>query len=75
MAQRLSTSASALLALEEAELAEAVDSIGEDDEVEAMFACRTALQRVRGLVLLSKAPCESSSIEETIQSLVKVMSS
>ena len=86
LADKLTASADAVLAMSEADLAEAIEaysSMTEDggvgvvasDEDEDLFACRAALLRLHHLQLLTKAPSEMPDVYIRLQKLLQVLCS
>ena len=86
LADKLTASADAVLAMSEADLAEAIEaysSVTKDggigvvasDEDEDLFACRAALLRLHHLQLLTKAPSEMPDVYIRLQKLLQVLCS
>lgn len=82
---KLSASIDAVLAMSDADLAEAVNayssipreghlSVAASEEDEDLFACRAALLRLHHLQLLSKAPSDVPNLYASLHKLVQVTS-
>lgn len=86
LADKLTASADAVLAMSEADLAEAIaaySSMTKDggigvvasEEDEDLFTCRAALLRLHHLQLLTKAPSEMPDVYNRLQKLLQVLCS
>ena len=82
---KLSASVDAVLAMSDADLAEAANAysstareghlgVAASEEDEDLFACRAALLRLHHLQLLSKAPCDVPNLDASLHKLVQVTS-
>lgn len=83
LADKLTASADAVLAMSEADLTEAIEAYSSmtkdggvgvvaSDEDEDLFACRAALLRLHHLQLLTKAPSEIPDVYIRLQKLLQV---
>ncbi len=86
LADKLTASADAVLAMSEADLAEAIEAYSSmtkdggigvvaSEEDEDLFACRAALLRLHHLQLLTKAPAEMPDVYIRLQKLLQVLCS